>query len=256
MASLISKLFIRDRFTWLAYFMLAYYSYNFTLLGPLMPFLRSELDLSYTVTGLHLSTFALGMAMAGFSADYFSKRWVRWVIFFGGRRWDGLGCAGGGRSAVRRTSDELVTAGAGGGSRNLGPGASLDAGAGGGLVGEDGSCGQTGAKGGSQTGGGAGGSGGGTQTSGQQFTGGAGHDAAVNYNGGGGGGGWYGGGACPSTLGGGGGGGSSHIPPGGITLGGTGAKPGAFGDPDYVGNIAYGSSMFDKFGNGRVLIRW
>ena len=96
MASLISKLFIRDRFTWLAYFMLAYYSYNFTLLGPLMPFLRSELDLSYTVTGLHLSTFALGMAMAGFSADYFSKRWVRWVIFFGGRRWDGLGCAGSG----------------------------------------------------------------------------------------------------------------------------------------------------------------
>jgi MFS family permease len=79
-----AKTFIRDRFTWLAYFMLAYYSYNFNLLGPLMPFLRRELNLSYTVTGLHLSAFALGMALAGFSADHFAKLWGRWPIFWGG----------------------------------------------------------------------------------------------------------------------------------------------------------------------------
>ncbi|MFN8456610.1 MAG: MFS transporter [Anaerolineae bacterium] len=76
--------FIRDRFTWLAYFMLAYYSFTLTIIGPLMPFLRAELKLSYTVTGLHLSGFALGMVMAGLTADRFSQWWGRRPVFWGG----------------------------------------------------------------------------------------------------------------------------------------------------------------------------
>lgn len=76
--------FVRDRFTWLAYFMLAYYSFSLTVLGPLMPFLRAELKLSYTVTGLHLSGFALGMVMAGLTADRFSHWWGRRPVFWGG----------------------------------------------------------------------------------------------------------------------------------------------------------------------------
>jgi hypothetical protein len=38
--------FVRDRFTWLAYLMLAYFSYLQAAPGPLMPFLRDELHLS------------------------------------------------------------------------------------------------------------------------------------------------------------------------------------------------------------------
>lgn len=76
--------FIRDRFTWLAYFMLAYYSFTLTIIGPLMPFLRAELKLSYTVTGLHLSGFALGMVIAGLTADRFSHWWGRRPVFWGG----------------------------------------------------------------------------------------------------------------------------------------------------------------------------
>lgn len=76
--------FIRDRFTWLAYFMLAYYSFSLTIIGPLMPFLRAELKLSYTITGLHLSGFALGMVMAGLTADRFSHWWGRRPVFWGG----------------------------------------------------------------------------------------------------------------------------------------------------------------------------
>ncbi|MEP7291141.1 MAG: hypothetical protein ABI835_05130 [Chloroflexota bacterium] len=75
--------FIRDRFTWLAYLMLAYYAYMISALGPLMPFLRVELNLSYSVAALHLSAFAVGMILAGLTAD----RAVR-------RAWGGGSCCG------------------------------------------------------------------------------------------------------------------------------------------------------------------
>ncbi|MBE7552083.1 MAG: MFS transporter [Anaerolineales bacterium] len=82
-------MFNRDRLTWMAYFLLAYYAYTQAALGPLMPFLRSELTLNYTVAGLHLSAFALGMIGAGLTTDRLARRWGRWVIFWGG----GLGMA-------------------------------------------------------------------------------------------------------------------------------------------------------------------
>lgn len=81
--------FVRDRLTWMAYFLLAYYAYTQAALGPLMPFLRSELSLNYTVAGLHLSAFALGMIGAGLTTDRLARWWGRWIIFWGG----GLGMA-------------------------------------------------------------------------------------------------------------------------------------------------------------------
>lgn len=81
--------FKRDRFTWLAYFMLGYYAFLQAALGPLMPFLRSELDLSYTVSGLHFSAFALGMALAGLTGDRLAIRFGRRPLFWLG----GLGMA-------------------------------------------------------------------------------------------------------------------------------------------------------------------
>lgn len=76
--------FQRDRFTWLAYLMLAYFAYQQATLGPLMPFLRDELHLSYTVGGLHLSAFALGMVLAGSMGDALVRRWGRRRVFWGG----------------------------------------------------------------------------------------------------------------------------------------------------------------------------
>lgn len=69
MTSLPAKAFARDRFTWLAYVFLAAFTYLQAILGPLMPFLRSELHLSYTLGGLHLSAFAAGMIAAGLTGD-------------------------------------------------------------------------------------------------------------------------------------------------------------------------------------------
>lgn len=87
-----SPVFTRDRFTWLAYLMLGYYAYLQAGLGPLMPFLSTELHLNYTVSGLHLSAFALGMVLSGVSGDRIVGWLGRPAVFWGG----GLGMAGGG----------------------------------------------------------------------------------------------------------------------------------------------------------------
>ena len=76
--------FARDRFTWLAYLMLGFYAYLEAALGPLMPFLRSELRLSYTVGSLHFSAFAVGTMMGGLVSDHILRRWGRRWGFWGG----------------------------------------------------------------------------------------------------------------------------------------------------------------------------
>ena len=76
--------FVRDRFTWLAYGMLAYFAYLQASLGPALPFLRQELNLSYTVAGFHASAMALGMILAGSFADRIARRWGRHLTVWGG----------------------------------------------------------------------------------------------------------------------------------------------------------------------------
>ncbi len=76
--------FTRDRYTWLAYFMLGYFAYIMAALGPLMPFLRAELNLSYTIAGLHVTVFALGMTIAGALTDRLAERFGRAIVFWGG----------------------------------------------------------------------------------------------------------------------------------------------------------------------------
>ena len=58
--------FKRDRGTWSAYFMLTFLTLQVSIIGPIMPFLRTEMGLSYTQGALHSSAFALGMMAAGF----------------------------------------------------------------------------------------------------------------------------------------------------------------------------------------------
>lgn len=84
MASVSTAPFVRDRFTWLAYLMLGFYAYLEAALGPLMPFLRSELHLSYTVGSLHLSAFAGGTMLGGVVGDRVLRQWGRGLAFWGG----------------------------------------------------------------------------------------------------------------------------------------------------------------------------
>ena len=79
-----TNLFVRTRFTWLAYILLGYYSYMQSSVGPLMPFLSTELHMNYTVEGLHFSAFALGAVLVGLSGDRMTRLFGRRRIFWGG----------------------------------------------------------------------------------------------------------------------------------------------------------------------------
>jgi len=83
--------FVRDRFTWLAYLMLGYYAFLQAVSGPLMPFLRAELGLSYALGGLHFSAFAAGMITTGLTADRVTGRLGRRRAFWGGAAGMGAG---------------------------------------------------------------------------------------------------------------------------------------------------------------------
>lgn len=62
-----STTFTRTPTTWLAYPLTGCFLYLQSALGPLMPFLRAELYMSYTTTSLHFSAFALSLLPAVFS---------------------------------------------------------------------------------------------------------------------------------------------------------------------------------------------
>ena len=56
---------IRNQTTWIAYILLAVYAYFLNILGPITPFLSAELHLSYTISSLHFSAFAVGILAVG-----------------------------------------------------------------------------------------------------------------------------------------------------------------------------------------------
>ncbi|MCW5850296.1 MAG: MFS transporter [Anaerolineae bacterium] len=89
-----SPIFTRDRFTWLTYLMLGYYAYLLNVFGPLMPFLRAELGLSYTEGSLHFSAFAVGMLLAGAVGDRLARRLGTRRVFWGGAAGMALGTVG------------------------------------------------------------------------------------------------------------------------------------------------------------------
>lgn len=70
--------FQRNSFTWLAYLLLAFYGYFLNILGPITPFLKDELRLSYTVSSLHFSAFAVGILLVGFGGHMIIQRIGRW----------------------------------------------------------------------------------------------------------------------------------------------------------------------------------
>jgi fucose permease len=64
----------RNRLTWLAYLLLAFYSYFLNSLGPITPFVKAELGLSYTVSSLHFTAFAVGILLVGLGGHVLIQR--------------------------------------------------------------------------------------------------------------------------------------------------------------------------------------
>ena len=76
--------FARDSATWMTYGLVGFFAYMETVLGPIMPFLRRELDLGYAAASLHFSAFALGAVLLGFFGDRIVGCWGRHAALWGG----------------------------------------------------------------------------------------------------------------------------------------------------------------------------
>jgi fucose permease len=79
--------FHRNRFTWLTYLSLAFYGYFLNVLGPITPFLKDELQLTYTVSSFHFTAFAVGILLIGVGGHLLIQRLGRqrslWLGLFG-----------------------------------------------------------------------------------------------------------------------------------------------------------------------------
>ena len=83
--------FQRTPTTWLAYLLLSFYAFMAAMFGPLLPSLRAELGMSYSLGGLHLSALAVGMILVGLAGNRLVARWGRIFTL----RLAGLGAAAG-----------------------------------------------------------------------------------------------------------------------------------------------------------------
>lgn len=66
--------FTRTRFTWFAYALWTFFGFFINALGPLTPFLKAELNLSYTVSSLHFTAFAAGILLTGVGGQWLVER--------------------------------------------------------------------------------------------------------------------------------------------------------------------------------------
>jgi len=82
-----SQTFHHDRFTWLAYLSFAFYGYYLNVLGPITPFLKTELRLTYTVSSFHFTAFAVGILLIGLIGhlliQYIGQSRALWLGLFG-----------------------------------------------------------------------------------------------------------------------------------------------------------------------------
>lgn len=108
--------FRRDRPTWLAYGMLAWFAYLQASPGLVVPYLRDELGLGYTVGGLHVAAYAGGAMIAGLVSDRLERAVGRRPLFWSAAAVMGAGVVGltAGRAAWATVGSVLVM-GIGGG---------------------------------------------------------------------------------------------------------------------------------------------
>jgi predicted MFS family arabinose efflux permease len=64
----------RGRVTWYSYLALGFFTYLQNIQGNILPFLKTELDLSYRVVSLHASAYAAGLMVVGLLGDWIIRR--------------------------------------------------------------------------------------------------------------------------------------------------------------------------------------
>jgi len=108
--------FRRDRLTWIAYALLAWFAYLQAAPGLVIGHLRHQLHLSYSVGGLHVAAFAAGSLLAGVSSARLESALGRRALFWSAAAAMGAGAIGltAGRIAPV-TVGSLLVMGVGGG---------------------------------------------------------------------------------------------------------------------------------------------
>ena len=86
--------FRRDRLTWIAYLMLAWFAYLQAAPGLVIVHLRDELDLSYSTGGLHVAAFAAGSLVAGMISARLERAVGRRTLFWSSAALMGAGTVG------------------------------------------------------------------------------------------------------------------------------------------------------------------
>jgi MFS family permease len=87
-------LFQRDQLTWVAYLLLGWFSYLQAAPGLVMPYLRDELGLSYSIGGLHVAAFAAGSLIAGIVSGRLEVAIGRRMLLWSGAALMGAGTVG------------------------------------------------------------------------------------------------------------------------------------------------------------------
>src|SRR4051794_19756883 len=108
--------FRRDRLTWTAYVVLAWFAYLQAAPGLVIVHLRDELGLSYSTGGLHVAAFAAGSMVAGLVAARIERAVGRRALFWSAAALMAAGAVGltAGRVAAATVGSTLVM-GLGGG---------------------------------------------------------------------------------------------------------------------------------------------
>jgi MFS family permease len=108
--------FRRDRLTWIAYVLLAWFAYLQAAPGLAIGHLRDELHLSYSTGGLYVAAFAAGSLVAGVSSARLERALGRRPLFWSAAALMGAGAIGltAGRIAAETVGSVLVM-GVGGG---------------------------------------------------------------------------------------------------------------------------------------------
>jgi fucose permease len=78
------QLFVRDKLTWLGYLLVGYSCFVCAAFGPMMPFLRAEQELVYSVAALHFSAMATGGLITGTTGDRIMRRFGSASCIWGG----------------------------------------------------------------------------------------------------------------------------------------------------------------------------
>jgi fucose permease len=86
--------FRRDRLTWIAYALLAWFAYLQAAPGLVIGHLRHQLHLSYSVGGLHVAAFAAGSLIAGVSSARLERALGRRALFWSAAAAMGAGAIG------------------------------------------------------------------------------------------------------------------------------------------------------------------